>query len=179
MSVLHDGTDNRFCAVIFPILAVHIPLYHIITAVFCYFHNRVVIIAMGRPEQKHFISGQRLYLIMYTLNFLFFFRIRQPAHIQVAFTMVSQVMTRRQNCLCLLRICLHPLSGHKERNMHLLLLQNPQNFHDITISPCGLKSQCKLWLSRFHAVNRQFPVSHVRACQNPHRIAVKKSSPCQ
>ena len=173
MLVLCHSLDDGIHTVIFPVQRVNVPLNRIIFTILGNIHHCIIIVSIGRSEQKHLISCQFQNLIMYLHQFFPFFGIGKLTHVFVVFTVVSKVMACRQNRLHIIRITLYPAPCHKKGYMYIMLLQYLQNLLRVLIPPCCVKGQCNFRFLRLHTVNRQFSAVHAVAdtdirscCQN-------------
>ena len=156
MLVGANGTDDGIHAVILPVEGVHIPLDWIVAAFGGCFDDIVVVIAIRRTEQKHFITGQVFYLIVYFHYLLFFFIVGKLTHIFMVFAVVAQIVSGIKDGFYVVWIAFHPSSGCKKGYMDIVFGQYLQDPLCIFVSPGGIKRKRDLFFISFHAINWEF-----------------------
>ena len=148
---IHDGVH----AVIFPVQAIHIPLNTVITQRGSGLDDLVGVIAVGRPEQCHLITGQIFDLVMdfHQLR-LHLFR-AELAHIFVVFAVIADIVSGSEDHFYIVRIGFHPSARGKKGDFDIMLFQNGQDLFGVLVTPRSVKSQSDLGLVGLHAVDRK------------------------
>ena len=122
-----DTGDDIINAIIFPVKAVDGPLNWIIATGEHTGDDLVIIVAIRRPEEEHFIAGELFYFFMDRHDFIPNLRVGELAHIFVVLTMIAKIVSGFIDCPDIIRVRFYPAAGHEKRGMYVVFGQNFQN----------------------------------------------------
>ena len=156
---VYDGIH----AVVLPVQRIHIPLNGVVATGAHPFNHVIVVISIGRAEQKHFIAGQLFDLFMHLHYLVLDFTVGNLTHILVIFAVISQIVPLGENHFHILRVVFHPASCHKKGDFYVIFPQYFHNLFCVLVAPGGIKGECNLRFVGFHTIDGKFPSSHTVA----------------
>ena len=158
--MIADGIYDLVCAVVLPVQTVHIPLDRSVAEGDCCLDEIVIVGAVGRTEQMHFIPGQLLHTVVDGQKLLFLFRGAEGGHILVMFAVIAKIVSVRQNRFDILRIGADPAASHEKGDLHIVFPEDGEDILGVFIAPGGIKGQRNLRFGGVDTVDGQLSVSY-------------------